>query len=247
MTPLDKPGYALWNSQEKMREESKNIFFQAYKKFILAFDSMWISPNRLVTLRSGTAIVSAAILTNGWVENTTLQWSLVGTFLISLLADRFDGDLARFTNQCSKEGEVLDAAADKVVVYATLLALLWPKILDMPYEQVILLVGLFTANGTMDMMSQLSRGLEENQKAVSTFWKVPTSQEEREEYVYNKTANGANIMGKLKTGAIMTALWVGVSQGILWYSDDTLATVLITWLSASAICSATSLWLKWKK
>ena len=85
----------------------------------------------------------------------------------------------------------------------------------MPYEQVILLVGLFTANGTMDMMSQLSRGLKENKDAIDAFWKAPTSQEEREEYVYNKTANGANIMGKLKTGAIMTALGVGVSQGIL--------------------------------
>jgi hypothetical protein len=78
----------------------------------------------------------------------------------------------------------------------------------MSYEQVIFLVGLFTANGTMDLISQLSRGLEENKKALCAFWKTPTSQEEREEYMYSKTSSGANMMGKLKTGAIMTALGV---------------------------------------
>lgn len=228
-------------------ERWKSIFSDAYREFILAFDTVGISPNRLVTLRIGTSIASASILSSGSIENTTLQGSLIAVFLFSLLADRFDGDLARFTNQYSKRGEVLDAGADKTVVYATLLALIWPRILEMSYEQVIALVALFSVNATMDSMSQLSRGYEENQKALGAFWDAPTTQKERQEYAYNKTSNGANIMGKLKTGAIMTALWLGVSQWILWYSQDTLSQILITWLSVSGIFSVTSLWLKWKK
>jgi phosphatidylglycerophosphate synthase len=218
-----------------------------YRDFITGFDRLGMSPNRLVTLRTGTAIASAAILGNGWVENTTVQCALVWSFLLSLVADRFDGDLARFTNQCSKEGEILDAGADKLVVYATLLTLIGPKIWNMSHEQVIFLVGLFTANGTMDFISQLSRGLEENKKALCAFWKTPTSQNEREKYSYSKTSSGANMMGKLKTGAIMTALGVWISQGVLGYSEDTLVTILMTGLSVSATFSATSLWLKWKK
>jgi hypothetical protein len=65
--------------------------------------------------------------------------------------------------------------------------------------------------------------------------------------MYSKTSSGANMMGKLKTGAIMTALGVWISQEVLGYSEDTLVTILMTGLSASAVFSATSLWLKWKK
>jgi len=87
--------------------------------------------------------------------------------------------------------------------------------MEYSYEQVIALVGLFSANATMDVISQLSRGWDENKQALEALWKAPTSQKQREEYTYTKTSSGANIMGKLKTGSIMTALGIGVSQGIL--------------------------------
>jgi phosphatidylglycerophosphate synthase len=96
-----------------------------YKSNILdPLDKLVISPNRLVTLRTGVSITVAACLAfseNLWVP---IEAWLIALWTAALVADKTDWDLARHTDQCSDEGEVLDAGADKVIVYTSLLFVL---------------------------------------------------------------------------------------------------------------------------
>lgn len=221
-----------------------------YAPILDRLDAAKISPNRLVTIRTWVGIAVSTILAfnpeiseNQIIDLVSKIW-LAGIFTLSLIADRIDGDLARHTNQCSKDGEVLDAWADKVIVYWWIWVLLWLNFNSFSIEELTILWALFWINLTLDTISQLKRWLEANKDALSKFWKAPTTQEERDSYEYEKTGNGANMLWKLKTWSIMWALGLGVSQSILWYSDETLYALLTYGMWASAVLWMWSLELK---
>lgn len=206
-----------------------------YNPFLDKLDSIWISPNRLVTIRTGTAIAVAGILNtqeNLWY---TTEWVLLTIWALSLIADRVDGDLARHTDQCSLEWEVLDAWADKVVVYAAMAFVIHSFSNTLSPEQIEALMYLTGWSFVLDVISQWMRGVENNTKALKAYWKKPLTQEEREvNKLLPKSKNAANFFWKVKTGSIMGAMSVG-SQNILPFDDSTkmIVTTVLVWISVA--------------
>src|SRR5262252_10998267 len=80
-----------------------------------------LTPNHLTTLRLPTGLAAAMIFaqgTYGWV-------SIVGglIFLLSMLLDRADGELARHTNQMSVAGHRYDLVSDFIVGISTFIGI----------------------------------------------------------------------------------------------------------------------------
>ncbi|MCP5373225.1 MAG: CDP-alcohol phosphatidyltransferase family protein [Hyphomicrobiales bacterium] len=68
-----------------------------------------VTPNHLTTLRLAAGLSAAVSLAVG-----TAGWSMVGAglFVLSMLLDRADGDLARLTGRTSPNGHIYDLIAD---------------------------------------------------------------------------------------------------------------------------------------
>jgi archaetidylinositol phosphate synthase len=80
-----------------------------------------LTPNHLTTLRLATGLAAAMIFaqgTYGWV-------SIIGglIFLLSMLLDRADGELARQTNQMSVAGHRYDLVSDCIVGISTFIGI----------------------------------------------------------------------------------------------------------------------------
>lgn len=80
-----------------------------------------LTPNHLTTLRLMTGLAAAMIFaqgTYGWV-------SIIGglIFLLSMLLDRADGELARYTNQMSVAGHRYDLVSDCIVGICTFIGI----------------------------------------------------------------------------------------------------------------------------
>src|SRR5947208_13388032 len=80
-----------------------------------------LTPNHLTTLRLTTGLAAAMIFaqgTYGWV-------SIIGglIFLLSMLLDRADGELARHTNQMSVAGHRYDLVSDCIVGICTFIGI----------------------------------------------------------------------------------------------------------------------------
>ena len=80
-----------------------------------------LTPNHLTTLRLTTGLAAAMMYaqgTYGWVSTTG---GLI--FLLSMLLDRADGELARITNQMSVAGHRYDLVSDCVVDVSTFIGI----------------------------------------------------------------------------------------------------------------------------
>jgi phosphatidylglycerophosphate synthase len=76
-----------------------------------------ITPNLVTTLRLATGLAAAACFAGGWLAVGA------GVFLLSLLLDRADGELARQTGQMSASGHRYDLAADCLASMAAFVGL----------------------------------------------------------------------------------------------------------------------------
>jgi archaetidylinositol phosphate synthase len=80
-----------------------------------------LTPNHLTTLRLATGLSAAVIFAQG-----TYGWASIaggGIFLLSMLLDRADGELARHTNQMSIAGHRYDLISDCIVGIATFIGI----------------------------------------------------------------------------------------------------------------------------
>jgi archaetidylinositol phosphate synthase len=79
-----------------------------------------LTPNQVTTMRLVTGLAASVIFAQG-----TYGWMVLGgiVFLVSMLLDRADGELARQTGQMSPIGHRYDLAADGIASVATFVGL----------------------------------------------------------------------------------------------------------------------------
>ena len=89
---------------------------------LLSFFSRWLTPNQLTLLR----IFVVPILYGSIYVYRENHWILLATWLLYVLAcltDYWDGVLARFQNNTSRLGKLLDPVADKILLASLMIAL----------------------------------------------------------------------------------------------------------------------------
>ncbi len=105
-----------------------------------AEDRIWTVPNLLSFLRLlGVPVFLWLVLgprADGWA---------IGILAVAGFTDWLDGKIARAFNQTSKLGRLIDPAADKLYVFATILALLLREVIPWWLVLVILARELFVA------------------------------------------------------------------------------------------------------
>ncbi|UVI34810.1 CDP-diacylglycerol--glycerol-3-phosphate 3-phosphatidyltransferase [Brevibacterium spongiae] len=101
--------------------------------------SPWNVPNALTVLRIlMVPVFLVLLLANGGDDVTTRWWALV-VFLLAMLTDKIDGDLARKYNLVTNFGKIADPIADKSLMAAALIGL--AVIVELPWwVPVIILV-----------------------------------------------------------------------------------------------------------
>ncbi|MGP3959400.1 CDP-alcohol phosphatidyltransferase family protein [Nonomuraea sp. 3N208] len=106
-----------------------------------AEDRIWTVPNLLSFLRLlGVPVFLWLVLgpkADGWA---------IGVLAVAGFTDWLDGKIARAFNQTSKLGRIIDPAADKLYVFATILALLLRDVIPWWLVAVILARELFVAS-----------------------------------------------------------------------------------------------------
>jgi len=70
-----------------------------------------VTPNQLTTLRLATGIAAAAAFAHG---DDAWRWSGAGLFLLSMVLDRADGELARMSGKTSARGHTYDLVSDAI-------------------------------------------------------------------------------------------------------------------------------------
>jgi cardiolipin synthase (CMP-forming) len=143
------------------------------------------------------------------IDRSTQNLIATAVFVLSALTDWFDGYLARKLNQSSSFGAFLDPVADKLLVCASLLALLHLNRVDM-FVALIIVGREIAISALREWMAQIGAG-----KSVAV-----------------------HMIGKLKTTAQMVAIPFLLFDGVLFGIVDTravghvligLAAVLTIW------------------
>ena len=80
----------------------------------------WVTPNQL-TLGRIAAIPGLLLLI--YLDNPVAEFLAVGVFILACLTDYWDGYLARFRDQVSRFGRMMDPVADKMLISASLVML----------------------------------------------------------------------------------------------------------------------------
>jgi len=80
-------------------------------------DKIWTVPNALSFAR----LLGVPLFL--WLVLVGLEWWALGILIFAGLSDWLDGKLARMLNQTSRLGTVLDPAADRLYIFATLIGL----------------------------------------------------------------------------------------------------------------------------
>ncbi len=89
---------------------------------LLSFFSRWVTPNQLTLFRIFVVPILYGLI-HVYREN---HWILLATWLLYVLAcltDYWDGVLARFQNNTSRLGQLLDPVADKILLASLMIAL----------------------------------------------------------------------------------------------------------------------------
>ena len=82
---------------------------RAIRVFLRPLANIGLTPNHLTTLRIATGIAAGVSCCLG---TATGYWWAGGLWIVSCVIDRADGELARFTGQCSRLGQLYDYAGD---------------------------------------------------------------------------------------------------------------------------------------
>ena len=88
-----------------------------------AAPSNWNLPNALTVLRILLVPVFLILLLNDGGQNMTTRWWALAVFLLAMLTDKIDGDLARKYNLITDFGKIADPIADKSLMAAALIGL----------------------------------------------------------------------------------------------------------------------------
>ncbi len=163
-------------------------------------------PTALTWLRIVLIPVFVAVyyVPDTWLEASAKNWTAMTVFAIAAATDWFDGYLARKWGQTSAFGAFLDPVADKLMVAAALIVLVWLDRAD-SWLAIIIIGREIAISALREWMAQLGET-----KSVAVAF-----------------------VGKVKTAAQMTAiiallLWQPVLPGI---STPWLGTVAL-WLAA---------------
>jgi CDP-diacylglycerol--glycerol-3-phosphate 3-phosphatidyltransferase len=96
----------------------------------------WNAPNQVTLARIAvTPILAWLILQDGLYD----RWIAFVVFVVAAVSDVIDGNLARGRGQITRFGQLLDPAADKLLVLTTFLPLYWIGLL--PLWLVLLVLG----------------------------------------------------------------------------------------------------------
>jgi CDP-diacylglycerol--glycerol-3-phosphate 3-phosphatidyltransferase/cardiolipin synthase len=163
-------------------------------------------PTALTWLRIVLIPVFVAVyyVPDTWLEASAKNWTAMTVFAIAAATDWFDGYLARKWGQTSAFGAFLDPVADKLMVAAALIVLVWLERAD-TFLAIIIIGREIAISALREWMAQLGKS---NNVAVA-------------------------LIGKVKTTAQMTAiiallLWEPVIPGV---STPLLGTVAL-WVAA---------------
>lgn len=96
-------------------------------------DRLWTWPNALSSAR----LIGVPVFL--WLVLIKLDWWALGVLLFAGLSDWLDGKLARMLDQTSELGTLLDPAADRLYILATLIGLVLRGIV--PWWLLLILVG----------------------------------------------------------------------------------------------------------
>lgn len=91
-------------------------------------------------------------------DSTTARWSAFGVFLIASITDWLDGYLARMWEQQSTLGRMLDPIADKLLVGAALLMLVYDRTISgwSMWAAVIILSREILVSGLREFLAELN-------------------------------------------------------------------------------------------
>ncbi|MBK8469851.1 MAG: CDP-diacylglycerol--glycerol-3-phosphate 3-phosphatidyltransferase [Actinomycetales bacterium] len=78
--------------------------------------SPWNLPNALTTARILLVPVFGSLLLSDEGTNVTQRFAALGVFLVAMLTDRIDGDIARSRGLVTDLGKILDPIADKALL-----------------------------------------------------------------------------------------------------------------------------------
>ncbi len=217
-----------------------------YLRSLEKLDEKGISPNRLVTIRVAIVLAGGTTLFIDPNLPQEIKSALEILVLAGLLGDRVDGDLARYTNQCTPEGATLDAGADKVITIPSLTAISLYQIVQNCGEmfQTDLKMGsavVILAAGTLalaknDIDSQAKRT--NNWEAAKAFWTPPILKSERKPA--KKTENDASMISKMKTVLQMLVIAGYIKQesitNLTGMPDDIFNLSAATMLGVAFVC-----------
>jgi CDP-diacylglycerol--glycerol-3-phosphate 3-phosphatidyltransferase len=96
----------------------------------------WVTPNRLTLVRIGAIPVILVLIYRG--EGVT-NWISLAVYSIACITDFLDGKLARFRDEVSPLGKLLDPIADKMLISACLVMQVFVGVADVVPTILILL------------------------------------------------------------------------------------------------------------
>jgi cardiolipin synthase (CMP-forming) len=75
-------------------------------------------------------VLIPALIVLFYLPGDTARWAALAVFIVAGATDWLDGYLARITNATSRLGEMLDPIADKLIVAAALVLLVWDRTIE---------------------------------------------------------------------------------------------------------------------
>ena len=159
------------------------------------------------------AAVPAVVAVLYFMQGDNARWIAFGLFCAAGITDWLDGYLARAWEQQSTLGRMLDPIADKLLVGAVLLMLVYDRTIDGPsiFAAVIILSREILVSGLREFLAELNVKI-----LVSRLAKWKTA--------FQMIALGALLAGPAAERALQLPGIVAVGIGLLW-----LAAVLTLW------------------
>lgn len=168
------------------------------------------------------AAVPAVVAVLFFMEGDTARWLAFGLFCAAGLTDWLDGYLARVWEQQSTLGRMLDPIADKLLVGAVLLMLVYDRTIQGPaiFAAVIILMREILVSGLREFLAELNVKI-----LVSRLAKWKTA--------FQMVALGALLAGPAAERflAVPGIIWIGIT--LLW-----LAAILTLWTGYDYIKAA---------
>lgn len=101
--------------------------------------SNWNVPNALTALRIAMVPVFGWALLHDGGDSHGWRWLAYGLFVVAMVTDKIDGDIARRHNLVTNFGKIADPIADKAIMGAALICL--SALGDLPWWVTIVILG----------------------------------------------------------------------------------------------------------